>query len=293
MVAGRTTNVSAPGATGNHSMRRAQPGSRLTAAVEMMPYAGRAASGSGGSSKNFTASRAWPPTLSSGRYDWTVSCISARGRLDPDAFGDNRHLGHVLVGVGVAQRPYCVPLVGREEAVDLGDVHPPEQPWVACVVRATVGGDAGDPSVDLAHAGDHRLGLGGGAVGRDADIARGALQTAQWIVAIVGVIRNARHGERVQGLQEQRTKAADEHGRVGVHAPGGACGAEQAGVDARRVVHRWRCATGEHEAHATLQFAADVIDGVGRLDHARYVTGEARGRGRRAEGGTNGSCDTG
>ena len=42
-----------------------------------------------------------------------------------------------------------------------------------------------------------------------------ALQAAPRVVAVVGVLGHARHGQRVEALQQQRPHAADEHRRVG------------------------------------------------------------------------------
>ena len=58
---------------------------------------------------------------------------------------------------------------GAQEAVDLGDVHPAQQVRVGRRVRTAVRGRAADREVDLAHPGDHRLGVGGGGVGGGGD----------------------------------------------------------------------------------------------------------------------------
>jgi hypothetical protein len=54
------------------------------------------------------------------------------------------------------------------------------------------------------------------------------LQTAPWVVAVIGVLRDRDHGPRMQRLQQQRAKAADEHRGIGVHAPDRAVSSEPA-----------------------------------------------------------------
>ncbi len=64
-----------------------------------------------------------------------------------------------------------------------------------------------------------------------------AAQAADQVLAEVGMVPDAGQGLRVQGLQHQGAEAAAEHaGEIRVHLPGGAVGAEQAGIASRFVV---------------------------------------------------------
>ena len=61
------------------------------------------------------------------------------------------------------------------------------------------------------------------AEGRGADEGRRAAQSAQRVLLVAGVLGHSRHGERVQGLEQQRAHAADQHGgQVGVDPAGDA-----------------------------------------------------------------------
>ena len=73
----------------------------------------------------------------------------------------------------------------------------------------------------------------------------GVGQPTEGVAAVVRVLGDARHRERVHGLQHQRPHAAGEHRSVGVDPPGDAVGAEEAvvlgrlggGPDRRVVAH--------------------------------------------------------
>jgi hypothetical protein len=94
-------------------------------------------------------------------------------------------------------------------------------------VGPTVGRDAGHPAVHPPHLLHGLLGLAHRAERGGADEIGGAAQPAQGVGLVVGVLRHAGHGQRVQGLQQQRADAADQHGgQIGVHHPGHPVGRE-------------------------------------------------------------------
>ena len=131
---------------------------------------------------------------------------------------DECGLRHVLVAVRTLERMIAVVRVGGEEAVDLGEVHPPEQMGIERRVRPAVGRDALDVLVDAADDPDRALGLGGRTErGRGDEVGR-ALQPAPRVVPVVAVLGDACHRQWVQRLQQQRPQTADEHRRVGVDA---------------------------------------------------------------------------
>ena len=69
------------------------------------------------------------------------------------------------------------------------------------MVRPAVGGDPVDTLVDSAHPVDRALRVGGGAEGRHREERTGALQPAPRITAVVGVLGDACHRQRVKRLE--------------------------------------------------------------------------------------------
>ena len=146
-----------------------------------------------------------------------------------------------------------------EEAVDLGGVHPREQVRIVGPVGHAVGCRALHAVVDRP---DHRhrlLRIGDRSERGGAEKLGRPLQSTERIVLVGRVIGDARHGRWMQGLQEQRTDAADEHRRVGVHVPGRAVGPEQARL--RRQLP-WLALTGEQLAKAGTDPVTDRVDGL-------------------------------
>jgi hypothetical protein len=91
------------------------------------------------------------------------------------------------------------------------------------------------------HLGDGRLGLLDRAEGGRADEGRRPAQAAQRVLLVARVLRHARHGERVQGLEQERADATDQHDRqVGVdpsrHAARREKGLVRVAGDRRRLV---------------------------------------------------------
>ncbi len=120
---------------------------------------------------------------------------------------------HVTIGVGVGESHGPESSVGVEEHRGLGGVHPREQVGVVGEVGDTV---VGDPAHRLVHgedALDRRVGLGPGPVGREPDEVRRLEETAERVLAVARVLRDAGHGVGVQHLDEERPEPADEHGR--------------------------------------------------------------------------------
>ena len=133
-------------------------------------------------------------------------------------------------------------------------------------VGPSVGSGAHDGRV---HPLDHRdggLGVLGGAVGGGGDELGGAHEAPVGVAAVVGVLGHTGHGERVEHLQQQGPQAADEHGGVGVHPPGGAVGSEQPriAVDRLTEVPNRLPIAGDHASDAAAESMADP--GHGRVD---------------------------
>ena len=149
------------------------------------------------------------------------------GGVEPDEGCGAHLLAQVAVGVLIGARPAPVAVVGGEEGVHLDGVHPHEQLRVLgriCLAGDRVG--AVDVLVDGLHDAAGGLRLLHRAVGRRHDVLDGALQPAPRVGAVVAVLLDAGHGQRVQSLDQQGAHAADEHGGVGMDTPGHAVGIE-------------------------------------------------------------------
>ena len=148
-------------------------------------------------------------------------------------------------------------------------MHELEQVGVGGPVGPPVGGGALHPLVDAAHGSDRGLGLVGRAEGGRADEPAGAVQSSERIAPVVGVVGDARHGERVHGLQQQGPDAADDHRRVGVDLEGGAVGTEQAGVvgEGHRPLDHI-VAAGQDATDATAELHAEIFEGGRGGGHA-------------------------
>ncbi|MFT5979184.1 MAG: putative PurR-regulated permease PerM [Ilumatobacter sp.] len=96
---------------------------------------------------------------------------------------------------------------------------PVQQVRVVRCIGPTVGGCADHTFVHAMHDVDGLLCFRSRAERRRSEEVGGALQSAPWIVAEIGVFRDPCHGERVQRLEQQGAHAANEHRRVRVHAP--------------------------------------------------------------------------
>ena len=148
---------------------------------------------------------------------------------DAECFRDPGGIGDITVTSALVEWLRTVALMREQEAVDLRDVHPLQQVGVGRVIGPTVQGDATHALVDAAHPVDRTLGVAGGAERRHGEERAGALQSAPGITPIVGVLGDARHRQRMQGLQKQRAQTADEHRRVGVHPTNGRSSLNQRG----------------------------------------------------------------
>ena len=91
------------------------------------------------------------------------------------------------------------------------------------VIRAVrLARDRVDPAHALVHAADARRGrLGGRAVPerRRRDVVRGPPQPVERPAAVVRMLRDAGHRERMERLHDQRTQPADERNRMPDHPP--------------------------------------------------------------------------
>ena len=192
--------------------------------------AGRRTAASGCHSRWRTASRACAVTRSSGRNASSTRELGlGRRRVeDPEPAGDLGGLGDVLVAAGLVERQPTVGLVGAQEAVDLRDVDPHQQVRVGGGVRRAVVERAGDAVVDRADGVDRLLRVVGGAERGDREEAAGAGEPAPHVAAVARVLGHGGHRRRVQGLEQHRPDAADEHRRVAVHAADRAGGVEPA-----------------------------------------------------------------
>ena len=223
--AGRTTARSVSGRFGRYSGRRAQPGSSEVAAAARTPYGPRATSGRGGvSSRKRAAARASAVPRSSAWY-WLIrsaSSASVRGGSGtPELHGDPGHVGDVPVAARLVQRLGPEPGVRPQEAVRLGDMDPGQQLRVRGGVGTAVRGGPGDAAMDGPDPLGRRLRVAGPAERGDGEEIAGSLQPSPRVAAVAGMRVHARHGQRVQRLEQQGADPAHEHRRVPVHPPDG------------------------------------------------------------------------
>ena len=125
--------------------------------------------------------------------------------------------------------------------------------------------------MDSAHLVDSPLRIVCGTERGDREEGAGALQPAPRVAAVVGVLGDSRHGERVQRLEEQRPQAADEHRGVGVHPPDRAVLGEPARagrvVDASPVVGALGpCDQAEERAAHCVAYPAQVTQQAHTFD---------------------------
>ena len=138
---------------------------------------------------------------------------------DAEGAGDAGHVTHVGIALVGVESLVAVTIVGGEERVDLGDVHPAQQMWIGGGIGPSVIGHARDAIVDRPHDGTGPLGLGGRPEGgRRQEVGR-PLQAAPRIGAVVAVPGDTGHGEGMQRLQQQGPQATDEHRGIGMDAP--------------------------------------------------------------------------
>jgi hypothetical protein len=90
--------------------------------------------------------------------------------------------------------------------------------------------DAADALVDLADGPNRGIRGRGVAVGGREDEPDGAVEAAPGVGLVVAVLVDSGHGAGLERLHHERPHGGDEHGRVGVEAPGHAVGPEQSDV---------------------------------------------------------------
>lgn len=147
----------------------------------------------------------------------------------------DRRVRHVLISLVADEGLFTESVVRRQEAVEFGDVHPSKQVRIIRCVRLAVTSRANDAFVHAVHDLHCPLGLGRRPERRRGEKVSGALEPTPRIMAIVGVLGDARHRTRVQGLEQQRAEPTDEHRGVGVDTayrcvvgePAGLVGPEQ------------------------------------------------------------------
>jgi hypothetical protein len=142
--------------------------------------------------------------------------------LGPEGPGAAGPVGDVGIGpVAAEPRGQVVAdgLLGPEEGVGEGQVHPAEQGGVGGGVGTAVVGGAADPPV---HAPDPRrlpLGEFRGAEGAHGEPARGPGEAGPGVAAVGGVPRHPGHRQRVRALPQECRDPADEGGEVAVDSP--------------------------------------------------------------------------
>ena len=129
----------------------------------------------------------------------------------------DRRVCDVLVSLVADQRFLAVPIVGRQETVDFGKVHPGQEVRVVCCVPPPVVRSADDPFVDAVHDIDGPLRFGCWPERRGREKVGGALEPAPRIAAVIGEFGDAGHREWVQRLEEDGPHPADEHRRVAMN----------------------------------------------------------------------------
>ncbi len=180
------------------------------------------------------------------------------GRIDDaQRLGDAGGVGDVAVAPGLIQRFGAVALMGEQEAVHLGDVHPLQQVRVGRVVVPPVGRRAMDAAMNSADPVHGPLRVVRGAVRRHREERAGALQPSPRVTAVVGMLGDARHRQGMQRLQQQGAQTSHEHRRVAVHPADGPIVGEPARaggvVDVRAV--GWSVGSG----HQTEELAPGYV----------------------------------
>lgn len=128
--------------------------------------------------------------------------LAARRIRHPQGSGHPRRVGDVAVAVVLVQSAGTVALVGAQETVDLGEVHPAQQVRVVGSIRPTVGCPSAYPLVHGADAGDHLLRVAGGAERGHRQEGAGALQPTPRVTAVSRVAGHPGHRQRMQRLQQ-------------------------------------------------------------------------------------------
>ena len=132
-----------PASTPASARPRRRPARRTAPGRPAAAAAGAARSGPPPGPRACRAARAGRPRA---RRPSSASVVGTS--VAPSRRGDLGGLRDVLVAAGLVERPLAVDGVGPQEAVDLGDVHPPQQVRVRGGVRRAVRHLADDPLVD-------------------------------------------------------------------------------------------------------------------------------------------------
>ena len=135
----------------------------------------------------------------------------------PELHGDPGHVGDVPVAARLVQRLGPEPGVRAQEAVRLRDMHPGQQVRIRGRIGTAVRGGPGDPAMDGPDPLGRRLRVAGPAERGDGEEVAGPLQPSPRVAAVARMRVHARHGQRVQRLEQQGADPAHEHRRVTVH----------------------------------------------------------------------------
>jgi RNA polymerase sigma-70 factor, ECF subfamily len=193
----------------------------------------------------------------------------------PKSLGDPGCIGDISVTAGLIERRRAVLSVRQQETVHLGDVHPLEKMWIRRLVGRAVRRDAVHPPVDATHLVDRPLRVVSRAERGDGEEGAGALQPSPRVAAVVGVLGDAGHGERVQRLEKQRPQTPDEHRGIGVDAPDRTVLAEPA--RARSVVNPGPVAGSVRTGNQAEQRAPETGSHSDRAAHQAHVNDGTRG----------------
>lgn len=135
---------------------------------------------------------------------------------DTECFRHPRGVGDVAVAPRRVERIDAVSLVSEQETVDLGHMHPAEKVGISGAVGLSARSRPTHPVVYGTHTVDRVLCVVRSSVCGDGEKGTGALEPPPGVAAIAGMSFHGGHGQRVQGLEQERPQSADEHGRIAV-----------------------------------------------------------------------------
>ncbi|MNF95449.1 hypothetical protein D3C84_782060 [compost metagenome] len=121
--------------------------------------------------------------------------------------------------------------MGGQKTADFSHMNPGQQIRIAGGVRTAISSVANHLQVNGADFFDQPVSVASGTEGGAGDELAGAAQTAEQVLAKVGVVPDPGQGQGMQQLQKQGTDTAHQHAReVAVYTPTDALWAEQTGI---------------------------------------------------------------
>ena len=160
-------------------------------------------------------------------------------------------------------------------------MHPLQQVGIIGPVVAAVGSLTPHAPVDAPDFVDCALGVSGGAERGDRQERAGALESSPGIAAVIGMLGDSGHGQRVQRLQQQGAQPPDEHRGIGVHPTNGPVVGEppraRSVVDPAPVLRA--LGTGNHGEQAPSEPFPHVVEVQVQVQRQRH-TPTVRGCGR-------------